>query len=209
MASNQPSAGMNELLRLRGEVSRLRQSAQELAQLKAAATATGNDPVIEATLKSWATLATRLRERLEQMPDKKIPELQLLTQKDWFDAIKNAKQLDTDTDFREALHQLRNGAKQAFGDIAMEAIKSTPKRTAGPCPAIGRNSNRFSTHRWRCHARTLFTPPNRTPSRCAPERIFGCRESSSRRRPVRFNLRIPNPGNPLKQPEQSRGYRLG
>ena len=134
MASSQPSAGMNELLRLRGEVSRLRQSAQELAQLKAAAAATGNDPVIEATLKSWATLATRLRERLEQMPDKKIPELQLLTQKDWFDAIKNAKQLDTDTDFREALHQLRNSAKQAFGDIAMEAIKKYAQANSGALP---------------------------------------------------------------------------
>ena len=81
VASGQPSGGMNELLRLRGEVTRLRQSAQELAQLKAAAAATGNDPAIEATLKSWATLATRLRERLEQKPDKKIPELQLLTQR--------------------------------------------------------------------------------------------------------------------------------
>src|SRR5262249_21482801 len=122
VVSGQPSGSMNELLRLRGEVTRLRQSAQELAQLKAAASATGNDPAIEATLKSWATLATRLKEQLEQMPDKKIPELQLLTQQDWFDAIKNAKQLETDADFRQALHNLRNSAKQAFGDTAMQAI---------------------------------------------------------------------------------------
>ena len=37
------------------------------------------------------------------MPDKKIPELQLLTEKDWFDAIKNAKQLETDADFRASV----------------------------------------------------------------------------------------------------------
>jgi hypothetical protein len=125
---------MNELLRLRGEVTRLRQSAQELAQLKAAAAATGNDPAIEATLKSWAILATRLRERLEQMPDKKIPELQLLTQKDWFDAVKNAKQLETDADYREALHRLRDSAKQAFGNLAMAAIKKYTEANGGALP---------------------------------------------------------------------------
>ena len=134
VASGQPSGDLNELLRLRGEVTRLRQSAQELAQLKAAAVATGNDPAIEATLKSWAILATRLRERLGQMPDKKIPELQLLTQKDWFDAVKNAKQLETDADFREALHQLRNSAKQAFGDLAMQAIKKYADANGGALP---------------------------------------------------------------------------
>jgi hypothetical protein len=134
VTSGQPSDSMNELLRLRGEVARLRQSAQELAQLKAAATATGNDPAIDATLKSWATLATRLRERLEQMPDKRIPELQLLTQKDWFDAIKSAKQLETDADFREALHKLRNSAKEAFGHNAMEAIKKYADANGGALP---------------------------------------------------------------------------
>jgi len=134
VATGQPTNGMSELLRLRGEVTRLRQSVQELAQLKAAAAAAGSDPAIEATLKSWATRATRLRERLEQMPDKKIPELQLLTQKDWFDAVKNAKQLETDNDFREALHQLRNSAKQAFGDLAMQAINKYADANNGALP---------------------------------------------------------------------------
>ena len=134
-ASSRPSGGTTELLRLRAEVTRLRQSAQELAQLKAAAAAAGNDPTIEAALKSWATLAARLKERLEQMPDKKIPELQLLTQKDWFDAVKNARQLETDTDFREALHQLRNSAKQAFGDLAIRAISKYADANGGALPA--------------------------------------------------------------------------
>ena len=68
------------------------------------------------------------------MPDKKIPELQLLTQKDWFDAIKNSKQLETDTDFREALHNLRNSAKQAFGDLATDAIKKYAQANGGALP---------------------------------------------------------------------------
>jgi len=132
--SDQPAGSMNELMRLRGEVTRLRQSAQDLAQLKAAAAATGNDPAIEATLKSWATLAAQLRTRLDQMPDKKIPELQLLTQKDWFDAIKNSKQLETDADYREALQNLRNSAKQAFGQLAMDAIKKYAAANDGALP---------------------------------------------------------------------------
>lgn len=132
--SGQRSGSVNELARLRGEVTRLRQSDQELAQLKAAAAATGTDPAIEATLKSWATRTTLLKAQLERMPDKKIPELQLLTEKDWFDAIKNAKQLETDADFREALHNLRNSSKQAFGDMARNAIKKYAEANNGALP---------------------------------------------------------------------------
>jgi len=133
-AGGQPSGGVNELVRLRGEVTRLRQSAQELAQLKAATAASGTDPAIEATLKSWATRATQLKARLEQMPEKKIPELQLLAEKDWFDAIKSARQLETDADFRQALHRLRNSAKQAFGDLAKDAIKKFAEANQGALP---------------------------------------------------------------------------
>ena len=55
-----------------------------------------------------------LKQRLEQMPDKKIPELQLLTNKEWFDAIKNGQPLQTDVDLRQALKDLRNLAKVDF-----------------------------------------------------------------------------------------------
>lgn len=113
----------SETMRLRAEVARLQGSARELAQLKAINAANGNDPAIEATLRSWAARATQLKQRLGQMPDKGIPELQLVTEKDWFDAIKSAKQLETDADVRQALHQLRNNAKQLFGNMAREALK--------------------------------------------------------------------------------------
>jgi len=132
LAAGQPSSNTAELLRLRAEVGRLRNSARELAQLKAA---TGNDPAIEATLKSWAARASQLKQRLEQMPDKRIPELQLLTDKDWFDAIKNAKQLETDADFRQALNNLRNSAKQAFGNMTREALKKYAEANNGLLPA--------------------------------------------------------------------------
>jgi RNA polymerase sigma factor (sigma-70 family) len=133
-ASIRPSGNTSELLRLRGEVARLRENARELAQLKAAAAATGNDSAIEATLKSWATRAAQLKQRLEQMPDKKIPELQLLSDKDWLDAIKEPKQLDTDADFRQGLKNLRDSAKTAFGDMAREALKKYADANNGQLP---------------------------------------------------------------------------
>jgi RNA polymerase sigma factor (sigma-70 family) len=133
-ASIRPSGNTSELLRLRGEVARLRENARELTQMKAAAAATGNDSAIEATLKSWATRAAQLKQRLEQMPDKKIPELQLLSDKDWLDAIKEPKQLDTDADFRQGLKNLRDSAKTAFGDMAREALKKYADANNGQLP---------------------------------------------------------------------------
>ena len=134
LAPGQSPNNATELARLRGEVTRLRQDARELAQWKAATAATGSDPAIEATLKSWAARAAQLKQRLEQMPDKRIPELQLLTDKDWFDAIKNAKQLETDADFRQAFNNLRNSAKQAFGNAAREALKRSAEANNGMLP---------------------------------------------------------------------------
>jgi RNA polymerase sigma factor (sigma-70 family) len=132
--SQSQGADRNELLRLRAEVTRLRESARELAQLKAATSATGHDPEIEATLRTWAARAAQLKERLGQMPDKNIPELQLLTEKNWFDAIKNSKQLETDTEVRRALNNLRNSAKDAFGEMTREALKRYAAANNGLLP---------------------------------------------------------------------------
>ena len=49
-------------------------------------------------------------ENLEQKPDKKIPELQLLIENDWLSAAKEAN-FDTDSDVRKALSNLRKLAK--------------------------------------------------------------------------------------------------
>src|SRR5262249_7514072 len=65
-----PQDQLNELLRLRGEVGRLRSESKELASLKAA----GRNADVEKS-------ANPLRNQLEQMPDKYIPELQGLDEK--------------------------------------------------------------------------------------------------------------------------------
>ena len=54
--------------------------------------------------------AVELNQHLERMPDKKIPELQLLTENDWLSAAKEAK-FDADADIRKARSNLRKLAK--------------------------------------------------------------------------------------------------
>jgi RNA polymerase sigma factor (sigma-70 family) len=93
----------NELLKLRGEVTRLR--ALELKSANGSA----SDPFTQSVL-ALAARAAELNQHLQQMPDKKIPELQLLDESDWLTAAKSAK-FDTDADIRKALRKLRNIAK--------------------------------------------------------------------------------------------------
>ncbi|MDB6053023.1 MAG: hypothetical protein JWN25_546 [Verrucomicrobiales bacterium] len=123
---------MNELLRLRSEVGRARENSRELSQLKAAIS---NDSGINATLKSWSVRAAQLKLRLEQMPDKKIPELELLTDKEWFDAVKSGKPLETEADFRKALKELRNIAKVDFAELTRSALKKFAVANGGNLPA--------------------------------------------------------------------------
>src|SRR5206468_1834676 len=72
-----------ELLKLRGQVARLRNEA--------------NDPA-EASGKALVDKMNRLKQRLSETPNAKIPELQFITEQDWLNAA-NAK-LDTDADYR-------------------------------------------------------------------------------------------------------------
>jgi len=69
---------IEELAKLRGEGARMRAGAPEQAQLKPAAVDV-NDPFIRSVLAMTAR-ALELNQHLEQMPNKKIPELQLLTE---------------------------------------------------------------------------------------------------------------------------------
>jgi len=138
LANNSPSAQLassNELLRLRGELAVLRADARRSTQGNPGNLQTGNDPDIEASLKTWATRVTQLKQRLEQMPDKKIPELQLLTDKDWFDAVKNAKTLETDDDFRQAFSELRRNVKNEFARALQQALRGYAQANGGQLPS--------------------------------------------------------------------------
>ena len=127
-------ASVVELPKLRGEVARLRENARDLAQSKPAADTAGTDPAIDGAFKTWAVRATRLRQRLDQAPDLRIPEMQFLTEKSWFDAVKDLKQLDTDDDFRAAFSNVRNIAKGEFGKVLQKALRGYTAANNGQLP---------------------------------------------------------------------------
>src|SRR5262249_15421410 len=88
-AKEYPSAQQsqsNEILKLRGEVARLRQDARESTRARGSDDAT-TDPAFKNAFEKLVTRATQLRQSLEQHPERKIPELGLLTEKDWLDAV--------------------------------------------------------------------------------------------------------------------------
>src|SRR5262249_55004796 len=92
----------NELLKLRGEVGRLRGDSRELARLKTAGSNPMNDAEIDTVAKGLAARATQLRQHLDEMPEKKIPEIQLLNQNDWLNTVSDFKQMETDEELRQA-----------------------------------------------------------------------------------------------------------
>jgi len=98
-----------ELLKLRAEVTALRQTARERA-------------TTESTTGAWATRIALLKQRLDQMPDKRIPEMEFLTDKDWAAATRDAD-LSTDDGVRQAMCALRSAAKDNFLNAMRDAIK--------------------------------------------------------------------------------------
>ncbi|MES1180352.1 MAG: sigma-70 family RNA polymerase sigma factor [Verrucomicrobiota bacterium] len=107
-ARKMPDDQFNELLKLRGEVGVLQNEA--------------NDPM-EKAAKTAVARAKFLKQYMEQHPDRKIPELQFLSEKDWADAAWNAD-LNTEDGIRVALSNLRGEAENIFLNQMMQtAIK--------------------------------------------------------------------------------------
>ena len=102
----------NELLKLRGEVTRLKQVTAKSPEIDSR----------ESLMKSWLAREDRLKQIVEQFPDKKIPDLQLLSEEDWLNQARDAK-FDTDSDVQRTLANLRNAAAHNFSYIASDAVK--------------------------------------------------------------------------------------
>lgn len=73
-------------------------------------------------MKSWFAREDRLKQVVEQYPNEKIPDLQLLSEQDWLNAAKDAK-FDTDKNIQRTLAGLRNAARYKFAQIAFDAVK--------------------------------------------------------------------------------------
>ncbi len=101
-------SGGPELLKLRAEVTALRQMVRERA-------------TAESTAGAWAARIARLRQSFDQMPDQRIPEMDFLTDKDWAAATRDAE-LSTDEGRRKAMCALRSAAKNNFLGAVREAL---------------------------------------------------------------------------------------
>jgi RNA polymerase sigma factor (sigma-70 family) len=125
-------AQFSELLKLRGEVARLRGESKELAQLRAGDFDNTNNPT-EFAARAWAGRAADLVQRVGQMPEPKIPEFQFLTPEDWLDISKDAR-LDTDADVRNAVSMLGALAKDEFAKLMKAALNGFVEAHNGELP---------------------------------------------------------------------------
>lgn len=120
---------LNELLKLRGEVGLLRQQKNEFAKLNQ------SSPAESPMNNALAIKVALLKQKLEQMPDKKIPELQFATERDWANAARDAD-LDTEDGVRQALSKLREEAENIFlNDMTKAAIKEYLAANGGVLPS--------------------------------------------------------------------------
>lgn len=106
-----------ELMRLRGEVTRLMAAA--------------NDPEVAAENELLAKVK-KLKQRLQATPTAQIPELIFLTEKDWLDAAE--KRLESDADYRRALAALRTLGKKKFCIKAQKALNAYLKANDNQLP---------------------------------------------------------------------------
>ena len=88
---------------------------------------------MEAALTAWASRANDLWQKLEQAPDKKIPELQLCDGYDWLEAAKNAD-MHSDVDVRKVFSRLRQQGKVRFGGLMEGALDKYTRANQGRLP---------------------------------------------------------------------------
>jgi RNA polymerase sigma factor (sigma-70 family) len=122
----------SELVKLRREVSRLRDASKAVAQRNASA-AEVNDP-IDSTMKSWADRSKKLKEMIAQTPNQQIPEFKLLKDQDWLDAVKNVDQLNTDADYAKAVDALKSAARNEFAGAVQNAFNQFAQNNSGQSP---------------------------------------------------------------------------
>ena len=117
--NKQLSSGRNatELLKLRGEMTRLQNEA--------------GDPA-DAAAKALVDKVNRLKLRLEQTPGAKIPELQFLTDQDWIRAASG--KMDSDVDYRVALSALRSAGENKFAAMLQPALSQYMQANNGQFP---------------------------------------------------------------------------
>jgi len=114
-----------DLPKLRAEVSRLRKDARELAQPKPAPPGPDSEAL--------AAKVELLRQKLDQVPGQRIPELKFAGEKDWLQAAMRV-QTDADDDVLKGLSLLRTLAKSKAAPSLSEALQGYLSANNGDVP---------------------------------------------------------------------------
>lgn len=122
LKSNQNTA---ELMQLRGEVGRLREANNQFSS--------ATNDARGGMIRSWLERRDKLKQLVEQYPDKSIPEFQLLSEQQWLNAAMNAK-FDTDTNILRDLADLRHTAENNLVSQMHEALQKYIKDKNGQFP---------------------------------------------------------------------------
>jgi hypothetical protein len=101
----------NELLKLRGQMTQLRNEAE-----------VENDPAFQKA-RLWLAKEAKLREQFEGHPDQWIPEMKYLSDEEWLDQARKAD-LDTATGMRCALSNVRAAATFSFAVKIQNALRA-------------------------------------------------------------------------------------
>lgn len=113
----------DEVFKLRDEVTRLKADAR-----------VRNDDSLDPMLKSLGERAAKLKEGIGRMPDKTIPELQFLKEKDWVDAVADFEKLETENEYRKALRVSRDRGKHIAGEKFRGALQKFAEANNGMLP---------------------------------------------------------------------------
>jgi RNA polymerase sigma factor (sigma-70 family) len=123
---------LSELLKLRGEVGRLRNDAQELLPPTASAPLSRTE-MLASIQKAALARANQLKQWLEEHPSERIPELQYIPDRAWADAA-YPHTLDSDDDYRAATRLLRANAEALFQQVLFRALRQYGRDNNGQFP---------------------------------------------------------------------------
>jgi RNA polymerase sigma factor (sigma-70 family) len=121
---------LTALRRMRAEaIGRQRIAQEEIARLAAMSPAVELDAEVEA----WLARVARLRELAQQRPEQTLPEFSLLTEKDWFDAARDAA-FETEEQRRDLLGKLRIQARWRTAPLLRQALQRYVDAHGGQLP---------------------------------------------------------------------------
>ena len=119
----------SELLKLRGEVARLRQAREQQVATETAPSA--------AAAKSWLKRVSQLKQYVQEHPEEAIPEFEFLTEREWLNAADAGLKTETferTVEYQRALDSLRFGAEINYAHRIQDALRKYSAATQKAFP---------------------------------------------------------------------------